>query len=99
MQMGAGRPACGAYIADHLTLANPVAERDLAVEPAHMRIGGIETAGMANADIVAIATLAAAIGDHAVARRIDRRTRCRGEVDAPMHFRVAENRVTPLAEK
>ena len=98
MQMGAGRPAGAADITDYLSLAYTGAEGHLAFEPAHMSIGGVKAAGMPNADILAVAALAAAIGDYAVTRCIDRRTRGCGKVDAAMHFRVTENRVAALAE-
>lgn len=93
MEVRASRVACRADIADNLTLVNARAAMNVLGEAIHVGIsrgiGGI----VADADIISVAAPAALHYDNAIARGHDWCALGRGEINALMHARKAQDRI------
>src|SRR6202035_2726635 len=87
------RAARHADIADYLPLLDMRAAIEVGVKATHMRIGGFKIVVVADQDKTAITVLERDIFDGAVTGGEDRRAGRRPEIDAFMHFAVAEQRM------
>src|SRR3546814_15444341 len=63
-----------------------------------MCVGGVGFGIVPDADVLAVAALAAGEPEDAVAGGHDRRPGRRGEVDPPVHLRIAQDRMPAHAE-
>src|ERR1700722_19657148 len=98
MQMRASGAAAHADIADRLALLDLRAAEQVGVEATHMRIGGFQRAVMADADIATITALEADFFHRAGTSGENGRAGRSAEIDAFMHFAVAEDRMHTHAE-
>ena len=98
MQMRTRRGAGGSDIADDVALADPLAGAHTRSIAQHVRIGGLVIVGVLDADIIAIAAIAAGALDRAIARCIDWRAGRCGEISALVQARIARDRMAPIAE-
>ncbi len=96
MEVGPGRKAGRADIADQLPGADVIA--DMGDDPAHMGIAGAHVAGVADLDVIAVAAMPAGIAHHAVGGGHDRRSHRRAIIDALVHAAVTQDRVEAHAE-
>ena len=98
VQMRSGRHAGRADEGDHLTLAHAHAAFEAARVTRKVSVRGLVGRAVPDADIFSVPAVPADELDDAVARRHHRRSGGRAEIDAAMHARVAEHRMTAPAE-
>ena len=82
MQVRSGGSPCRSHIADDVALIDAFAGLYAFGEPVQMVVGGLVTGRMTYTDIIAEAALAVGAFNHAIARRLDRRTAACSEIDA-----------------
>src|SRR5258708_814137 len=82
--------------ADNLAFVDNLAE--LRGNPAHVAVGGFETASMRDFHLLAVASVPTRADDAAVRGGDDRRSGRRRQVHALMKAHITEDRMEPLAE-
>jgi len=97
MQVRACRAARAADKTDYVALIDARALMQAAGKAAHMRVSRLEPSVVFEADIAAVTALIPDFLHDAAARCEYRRSRCRAEIDALVHFRVPEQGMHPHA--
>src|SRR6266496_65686 len=96
MEVRTSRKAGRADEADHLSLANGLAE--MRGNAAHVAVGGFETAGMGDLDLLTVASVPTRADDTAVRGGDDRRS-CRSrQVHSVVKAHVTQDRVETLSK-
>ena len=98
MQMRAGGAAGGADIADDLALADAHALADAARDAALVGVERHVAIVVADHDGAAIAAAPGGVGDDAIAGGVNGGAPGRAEIDAGVHFRIAQNGMAAHAE-
>src|SRR5690606_17414011 len=88
--------ACCSHITNHLTLLDSLADFDR--DAAHMSIGRVKVATVADLDIISIRAETSGPFNFAVTRRINGSPRRSGEVDPFVHLAVTKDRVAAHTE-
>src|SRR6185437_13585927 len=97
VNVGAGRLSGRADKANHLALADVLADLEALGEGGHVSVGGLVAVVMFQLDVFAVAAFPAGYFDGAVAGGENRGAIGGGPVDAGVHLDVAEDRMSAAA--